>query len=263
MEEDAIVFRRIELALCSFKPDTSPMSTPYDERRYSEEEFALVLRMASEEPDAPEDEESLELTPARDGLTLTQIREIALEVGIDPDRVSRAVALLPQGTESGLLRLLGGHPHISLEHVVKGEASEEALRRIAEAVRKEVGVTGKAREVLGALEWKGNTTTTIVSASATPRGGSTSLQASVDSSGALMAIIAGAGLPTLGVVALTLVKLVFGETDAGIVMSLLSGLLPAALVTRGLWNRTTHAWRQRLVKIMDAMSEETKGLLEE
>lgn len=67
-----------------------------------------MLRMASEEPDTPKDEERRELTPARDGLTLAQIREIALEVGIDPDRVSRAVAMLPQVKESGLIRLWGG-----------------------------------------------------------------------------------------------------------------------------------------------------------
>jgi hypothetical protein len=236
-----------------------------DKRRYSEEEFALVLRMASEEPDTPKDEERRELTPAREGLTLAQIREIASEVGIDPDRVSRAAGLLPQKSDSGLARLLGGHPVAALERVVEGEASEADLRRIADAVRREVGVTGKAQEVLGALEWTGSnsTATTIVSASATPRDGSTVLQASCDSSGALLAITAAAGLPTLGVVALTLVKLVFGETDAGIVMGLLSGLPPAVLVSRILWKRTTQAWRGRLVKIMDAMSEETKGLLKE
>ena len=53
------------------------MPTSDSERRYSQEEFALVLRIASEEPDAPDDDESLELTPAREGLTLAQIQEIA------------------------------------------------------------------------------------------------------------------------------------------------------------------------------------------
>ena len=237
------------------------MPTSDSERRYSQEEFALVLRIASEEPDAPDDEESLELTPAREGLTLAQIQEIAAEVGIDPNRVSRAAALLPKGHESGLARILGGHPTTSLERVVEGEASEADLRRIADAVRREMGIPGKASEVLGALEWKGNTTATIVSASATPRDGSTVLQVSSDSAGALMTIVGAAGLPTLGAVALTLTKLVFGETDAGIVMGLLSGLLPAALVTRTLWSRTTKAWRGRLVKIMDAMSVETMKAL--
>lgn len=239
------------------------MPTSSDERRYSEEEFALVLRMASEEPETPDEKDVQELTPARKGLTLAQIREIASEVGIDPDRVSRAAARLPQARESGLARLLGGPPLVSLERVVKGEASEADLRRIAEVLRREVGAPGKAREVLGSLEWKGNNTTatTIISASATPRDGSTVLQASADSSGALLAIIAAAGLPTLGVVALTLVKLVFGETDAGIVLGLLSGLPPAALVSRSLWKRTTEAWRDRLLKIMDAMSDETTRLL--
>jgi hypothetical protein len=239
------------------------MPTTDEERRYSEEEFALVLEMASEEPDAPEEEKTRTLAPVREGLTLAQIQEIASEVGIDPDRISRAAALLPHERESGVIRLIGGNPVASIETVVEREASETDLRRIAEAVRREVGVTGKAQEVLGALEWRGNNTTTIVTASATPRDGSTALQVSADSTGALLTIIAAAGLPTLGVVALTLVKLVFGETDAGIVLGLLSGLPPAAVVSRILWKRTTKAWRERLVKIMDAMSQETTKVLTE
>ena len=248
------------LALPDHRPDNSSMPTPYKERRYSEQEFALVLQMASEEPDAPEEEKTQALAPVREGLTLAQIQEIAAEVGIDPDRVSRAAALLPRERESRAIRLIGGHPVVSIETVVEREASETDLRRIAEAVRREVGATGKAQEVLGALEWRGNTTTTIVSASATPRDGSTVLQVSADSTGALLTIIGAAGLPTLGVVALTLGKLVFGETDAGIVLGLLSGLPPAAVVSRSLWKRTTKSWRERLLKIMDAMSHETMKL---
>jgi hypothetical protein len=237
------------------------MPKPDDERRYSEEEFALVLQMASEQTDAPGEEGTQVLAPVREGLTLAQIREIASEVGIDPDRVSQAASLLPQVRESGLTRLVGGHPVTSLETVVEGEASESDLRRIAEAVRREVGVTGKAQEVLGGLEWRGDMTTTMVSVSATPRDGSTVLQASADSTGALLAIIAAAGLPTLGAVAITLVKLVYGETDAGIVLGLISGLPPAALISRLFWKRTTRAWRGRLVKLMDAMRDETTKAL--
>ena len=59
------------------------MPTTDEERRYSEEEFALVLEMASEEPDAPEEEKTRTLAPVREGLTLAQIQEIASEVGID------------------------------------------------------------------------------------------------------------------------------------------------------------------------------------
>jgi len=53
------------------------MPSSNDERRYSEDEFALVLRMASEVQAGPDP------APPQEGLTLSQIREIAAEVGIE------------------------------------------------------------------------------------------------------------------------------------------------------------------------------------
>jgi hypothetical protein len=85
------------------------------ERRYSDDEFALVLRLASE---VKSPGELAPPPPSREGLTLSEMREIAAEVGIHPDRVSRAVALLPPGDESIGVRLLGGHPRHRQEHAI-------------------------------------------------------------------------------------------------------------------------------------------------
>ena len=80
------------------------MSPPDDERRYSDEEFALILRRAVEiegrptpEPEAP----TLPLPPS-DGLTLTEIQEIAGEAGIDPAAVAEAASALSLAERSPL-----------------------------------------------------------------------------------------------------------------------------------------------------------------
>lgn len=53
------------------------MSHSDDERRYSDEEFALILKAASEA-------EATQVAAApQQGLTLAEIQEIATEVGID------------------------------------------------------------------------------------------------------------------------------------------------------------------------------------
>ena len=242
------------LAPSPTRPDTTPMSPSNDERRFSEEEFALVLRMASEVQDGSDP--ASDRSHPREGLSLSEIQEIAAEVGIDPGRVSRAVALLPAGGDSAEVRLLGGGPRHRLEHSVSGEIREKDLGRIVEVARRLVGVQGEAREVLGAVEWSGSTSTTKFSISATPREGKTTLQASIDRFESLMGIYAGVGMGVLGVVAVTMGKLFFGESDAGIVAALLSGIPPAFLVTRTLWKRSSKKWRERLFHLMDAMAEE-------
>jgi len=236
------------------------MSPSNDERRFSEDEFALVLRMASEV------EEGLDSPPPRlpspEGMTLAEIQEIAVEVGIDPDRVSRAVALLPTRDDSTLVRLVGGHPRQRLEHWVSGEVPAKDLGRLVEVARKTFGVQGETREVLGAVEWKGSNNVTGFSVSATPGEGKTTLHVSTDRTESIMGIYAGAGMGVLGVVAVTMGKLVFGETDAGIVAALLSGIPPAFLVCRTLWKRSTAKWRDRALHLMNALAAEAEAAVE-
>lgn len=247
------------LAPAATLTDTSPMSPSNGERRYSEDEFALVLRMASEVEDVPDP--GSDRIPDEGGFTLSQIREIAAEVGIDPERVSRAAALLPSAEESVWARLLGGHPRHRLQHSVSGEVAEKDLVRIIEVARNSLGVQGETREVLGALEWKGSNNVTGYSVSATPREGATTIQVSADRTESMMGIYGGVGMGVLGIVALTSVKLVFGETDAGIVAGLLTGIPPGLLAARALWKKSTKKWRRRLLQLMDALAEEAEASL--
>lgn len=229
------------------------MSPNDNERRYSDEEFALILRTAAEVETGPE------VAPPRTGLTLAEIKEIAAEVGIDPNRVAKAAALLPSSVEDGLSRLIGGHPRHRLEHTVPVEVSSSELGRLLDLARREMDTQGETREVLGGLEWQGGTSTTSVRVAITPREGETVLQASTDRTEAMAGILAGVTLPVGGVIAVTLGKLVFGETDAGILAALVSGLAPAFLFARSVWKRSTRRWRERLFQLMDAMAREVEA----
>ena len=226
------------------------MAYSNDERRYSEEEFGLVLRMAAEVGDGPE------VAPPREGLTLAQIREIAGEVGIDPERVSRAAALLPSTEDSAPTRLIGGSPRQRLQHTVSGVVSAEDLGGVIEVVRRALYIQGVTHEVMGGLEWTGSTGTASFGASITPREDETTLQVWTDRTESMAGIYGGVGMGVLGVVAVTMGKLVFGETDAGIVAALLSGLPPAFFAARELWKRSTKKSRVRLLRLLDGMARE-------
>ena len=237
------------------------MTPSNGERRYSEDEFALVLRMASE-PEEGRGPTSNRLSP-REGMTLGEIREIAAEVGIEPDRVSRAAALLPAPETSGLNRLIGGSPRHRVEHAVFGVVPAGEFIRVIEAARRMASTQGETREVIGGLEWTGGTGTASFGASIRPRGSETELQAWTNRTETMMGIYGGVGMPILGVVAFTLVKLVFGETDAGIVASLLLGIPPAFLFAREVWKRSTKKYRERLLHLLDAMTREAEAAVED
>ena len=235
------------------------MADKNDERHYSDEEFAIILRTASEAPDG--------FPPARppepqDGLTLSEIRAIAAEVGIAPERVSRAAALLPSGGTSPLMRLIGGGPRYRLEEVIPRPIPTSEMGRIIDAARRTAGTQGETREVLGGLEWTGSTATTGYGASITPRGDQIHIQAWSNHTETLAGIYAGIGMPVLGVVAVTLGKLVFGESDAGILAALLSGIPPAFLVARTVWVRSTKKYRHRLLQLLEVMRREAEEVAE-
>ena len=81
-----------------------PRSVTSDDRRiYSDEEFALILRKAAELANRSEGPDA-----ATAGLTLTEIKSAALQVGIDPTLVERAARMLAATADaSPLERVIG------------------------------------------------------------------------------------------------------------------------------------------------------------
>jgi hypothetical protein len=235
-----------------------------NERRYSEEEFAVILRNASAVSDVPEGPRALRTHPARrSGLTLSEIQEIAAEVGIEPSRVSRAAALLPEEEPSALMKLIGGGPRYRMEATVPGLVPAKGQGQVIDVVRRVAGIPGETREVLGGLEWTGSTGTTGYGASVTPQGDGTKVQVWTNHTEIMAGIYGGVGMGTLAVLALTMAKLVFGESDAGIIASLLLGIPPGFLFARTVWNRTAKKYRERLHDLLEAMRGEAEAVAEE
>jgi hypothetical protein len=231
------------------------------ERRYTEEEFAAILRAASEVSDGPTSTGAPMVR--RSGLTLSEIQEIAAEVGIEPGRVSRAAALLPEEASSSLMKLVGGGPRYRMESTFSGLVPTNELGRIIEVARRAAGTPGETREVLGGLEWTGSTGTTGYGASVTPQGGRTQLQVWANHTEIMAGIYGGVGMGTLGVVAFTLAKLVFGDSDAGILASLLSGIPPGFLFARTVWKRAARKYRERLHDLLETMRREAEAVAED
>jgi len=223
-------------------------------RRYSEEEFALILRKASEIQEPSGESMGRREGP---GLTLEEIQSIAREAGIEPEAVSRAAALLGStGWEEkrGIAAAIFGGPskyHLDVE--VDGRLSPEAYGRILELIRRTLEHQGEASEVMGGLEWKTVGELSVVSVNVSPRGETTSIQIVGDrgGSGAITFTFPMAGSAILiG----ALGGILQPESIAAIV-GLVGGLLGGGfLFARTLFVSHGKKFRERLTHLMETLS---------
>lgn len=136
-----------------------------DERRYTEEEFAEILRRAGElQTRAPEPDRgsgSSAVSRPR-GLSLAEMEAIAEEVGIDADLVRRAAATV--GTDDLIFE--GVTPsRFLLKRSVSGALDRDDLGRILAAVRDAGAMHGETTSTVSGVEWKtGEVIITVVSA---------------------------------------------------------------------------------------------------
>jgi len=223
-------------------------------RRYSEEEFALILRRASEIQD-PSGEGAGR--SRGQGLTLQEIQSIAGEAGIDPQAVARAAALLGStewGEKRGLAeRIFGGPGTYHLSFQAPGRLPPEAYRAILELIRRTLEHQGEVAEVLGGVEWKTVGEVSAINVNISPRGGSTSIQIVGDrgAAGAITFIF-----PMIGSAILmgALGGALQPESAAGIV-GLIAGTLGGGfLFARTLYVTQGRKFRRRLARLMEGLS---------
>lgn len=119
------------------------------ERRYDEEEVALILHRAAEA--GLRDPEGVS---AR-GLTLDELKEIGAEAGIGSVRIQEAAGSLqlrrdrsPAGSISGL------RPTVQFERLVPVKLKSEHLPHVLDLIRNEFARQGIVEEVLGGFEWR-------------------------------------------------------------------------------------------------------------
>lgn len=228
-------------------------------RRYSEEEFALILKKASE---IQESSREVPGTHGGRGLSLEEIQTIAREVGIEPEAVSRAAGLLGAHAwdeKKGMAAAIFGGPgtyHLGLE--VPGRLAPEEYGRILEVIRRVMEHQGEASEVMGGLEWKTVGELSAVSVNISPRGESTSIQVVGDRGGAgavtFVFPVAGSAI-LMG----ALGGILAPESATGIV-ALVGGCLGSGyLFARTLWASSAKKFHRRLTALMETLTGAVEG----
>ena len=143
---------------------TSP--APIGERRYTEEELALILNRAAER------QEGVQSGAPR--YTLAEIQEIAAGAGIAPEHVV-SVATTLRDARAPRGGLLGAPDRFRFEESIEGEVADDVVGELFDLVRRTLGLQGQVTEALGTLEWKGQDAFGWTYATVTRRGGRTTI----------------------------------------------------------------------------------------
>ena len=224
-----------------------------DQRVYSDEEFALILRKAAElasraEPSAP----------SSAGLTLTEMKAAAAQVGLDPALVERAARLLAaKATASPLERLIGGplrHDH-EARFPIKLDENRAAL--LLSAVRISAGLAGRTdvghSSSIG-MTWHDGGDTEALSVTARPEEDGTAVSVVLDRRGTLGVVAMFSGIGILFVV-LFAGSALYPEDPALGFGGAIAGIGGALAVARGFWAASTRKVREQISVVMDAIGQ--------
>jgi hypothetical protein len=221
------------------------------DRRFTDREFAVILRKATELQEAGEG--TAERTT---GLTLREIQQIAAEAGIDADLIARAADAVSRGAAPGEGRRFWGPPGtFQLSAYIDRELSTDDLSRLMEVVRYEVRQPGSVHEVLGSVAWKSDGKENAVEVRLTPRDGRTRIEllAEQTANKAMSYILAGtAGFMT----SILTLSLMDAPKAAVLGVSFLLAPMLSALVARPFWTSWARRQQERFAKVISMLKEE-------
>ena len=224
-----------------------------DQRVYSDEEFALILRKAAELASRAE-------SPAASsaGLTLTEMKAAAAQVGLDPALVERAARMLAATvTASPLERLTGGplrHDH-EARFPIKLDENRAAL--LLSAVRISAGLAGSqdvGHSSSMGMTWHDGGEMEALSVTARPEEDGTSVSVVLDRRGTLALVAVSSGMAMFFAVLFAVFAL-YPEAPALGVGGLIAGVGGVLAVARGYWASSTRRVRERISVVMDAIGQ--------
>jgi hypothetical protein len=223
-----------------------------DQRTYSDEEFALILRTAAELASRTE-----QPSFSSNGLTLTEMKSAAAQVGLDPALVERAARLLvTRATASPLERLIGGplrHEHDARFSI---KLDEDSAARLLSAVRINTRFHSSDPGHSSALgmSWKASGDGDVLSVIARPDTDGTSVTVVIDRRGTFVLIGVMSSLAVFFAVLFSVFAL-YPEAPALGYGGLIAGIGGVLAVARGYWASSTKKARERIGIFLDAIGQ--------
>ena len=188
-----------------------------------------------------------------DGLALRDVREIAREIGIDPELVSEVAGQLPLTSGGAEGRWLGEPMRYELRLSHDAPSTPEQLQDLMMQVRSITQQQGQVQEVLGALEWKAGADLDQVAVTARVRGKRTTVQIVADRSGA--AAVSAIGFTALGLFSAAVTGSVIEPGLIGGVALMTGGSAVGALLGWATWKRGSRLFRAKLARLSEGIRQ--------
>jgi len=207
--------------------------------RYSEEEFADILRDAARRSASDQPQYSL-----------AEIQRIAEQVDIAPEHVAHAAAALPVTAAERPSLWWGAPSSTQLVRRVERVASTNEILDALAIARQRLGHSGETRDVGGGLEWRFDSGFSSAVVSVVPDTGGTIVRVDGRADGRQFILHFGAVAAAVltGFVATQATTPTFSLLTAAV------ALVPYAAAARFWWNRSARAAAQRLSTLADELA---------
>ncbi len=224
-----------------------------DRRVYSDEEFALILRQAAELGSRAEPPGA-----SSAGLTLTEMKAIAAQVGLDPALVEQAArTLVAKVTASPVERLIGGPLRHNQEVRFPIELDENKAALLLSAVRISAALAG--RQDVGhsgsmGMTWHDGGDTEALSITAHQEEGDTAVSVVLDRRGTLGVVTLFSAVAAFFAVLFAAFAL-YPEAPALGYGGFIAGIGGILGIARGYWASSTRKARERISAVMDTIDK--------
>ncbi len=224
-------------------------------KRYSDEEFALILRKAAELGRAPGASGDV-----RGDLTLSDMKAIAAEAGLDPALVARAARLVEVDDAGGsrLERVIGAPTRIRMDAEFDLVLDPERAQQVLAVIRAAAGRQGEGEVSGSAVAWHSVGEGTQYLATVHTEGDTTKLRVTGDRRGALAitALFSGLGSIATGIAVLVAGEVSGVQLSPAIALGLIGGAAGSVLAGgRAVWKASTRGVRERVAHLVESVSQ--------
>ena len=216
--------------------------------RYTEQQLAEILRRAAERQEG--------LTADPDGrFSLTEIQQIAAEVGIESAHVAAAAAEIEQRPDPPPSGALGAPTAFRFERWLDGEIPQSAIGELFDLARRKIGLQGQVSEALDTVEWRatGHFGSTVVSVAR--RSGRTKISVYIARTDTAALVATGTGVAGVGAAVAIGASLGVGVAAAGPLAVVAAAAVSVGWAGMGSWATMRGVWR-RIAKKWAARVEE-------
>lgn len=236
-----------EMIVTGSNDETPPMQgSQLPVRHFGDDEVTRILHTAAE----LQERSVAHASGSTGGLTLEELRQVALEAGIDPRYVDQAATQEAAPLHGQGERWAGAPYNWEVQASVPGEIRDADRERILHAIRSAMGQKGDLDYVFGRMEWSFNDGVGPIIIGLTSRDGRT--QATVHASRLQEAqILHGLGVPFTGVFGGAILANALGLSGLAVLPLMGTLSLVSFGVIRMGWKARARWWERKVRDVLD------------